>query len=157
MKDYVKSIVLNDLAPAPYNRRTYGGRTWTDYDKSSIYAAGQFYFMSADLAEYISVIMSHERRMELTNIRPYEDMDVGAFVFSHPRPIKIISLNQYTFWAHPLKSEEEWMAGYVEGMNEYPLQSQSVMPVQSICYYLNLEQKYKKNKCIRTCYVKNEM
>jgi len=150
-------FLMNDLAPAPYNRRTYGGSTWTNNDKSSIYAAGQFYFMSADLAEYISVIMSHERRMELTNTRPYEDMDVGAFVFSHPRPIKFISLSQYTFWAHHLKSEEEWMTDYEEGMTKYPLRSQSVIPVQSICYYLNMEKQYKENECLRTCYSKNEM
>ena len=144
------SFLMNDLAPAPYNRRTYGGQTWTNTEQLSIYATGQFYFMSADLAEYISVTMSHERRKELTSEKPTEDMDIGAFVFSHPRPIKFVSLSQYTFWAHPLKSVKEWMTEYEEGMTEYPLRG-SVMPVQSICYYINLEKKNKKNDCIHTC------
>lgn len=126
------NFVSNDLPPKPYNRRTYGGPTWGNHEKSAIYAAGQFYFMSADLAEYVSVIMSHENRKELTSKRPTEDMDMGAFVFSHPRPIKFISLSQYMFWAHPRKTEEEWMTDYEEGMTIYPLRG-TVLPFWHLC------------------------
>ena len=48
--------------------------------------------MSTDLAEYISVTMSHEKRKELTSEKPSEDMDIGALVFSHPRPINFNDL-----------------------------------------------------------------
>jgi len=150
------NFLMNDLAPSPYNRRIYGGQTWTNTELSSIYATGQFYFMSADLAKYVSVTMSHERREELTSERPTEDMDVGAFVFSHPRPIKFISLSSYTFWAHPIKSVKEWTEGYEEGMTENPLRG-SVMPIHAVCFYHNLAKNNRTNDCLDTCFEESGM
>jgi len=121
-----------ELAPAPYNRRMYGGPSWGNFVKSSVYAAGQYYFMSSDLAHYVSNIMTHEQRLELTDQRPTEDMDMGTFVFSHPRPIKFVNLSPYTFWLHPLKTEEEWMNFWENDMNRLP-QRAPVLPYFHLC------------------------
>ena len=40
MKHYF-TFTESELAPAPYNRRMYGGPSWGNFVKSSVYAAGQ--------------------------------------------------------------------------------------------------------------------
>jgi len=54
------NFLMADLPPLPYNRRVYGGASWGNDKLSSFYAAGQFYFMSTDLAKYVSVTMSQK-------------------------------------------------------------------------------------------------
>ena len=85
-----------ELPPKPYNRRMYGGPAWGNFDTSGVYAAGQFYFMSADLADYVSNVLTPEQRKKMTSSKPTEDMDMGTFVYSHPRPIKFVNLSPYT-------------------------------------------------------------
>ena len=130
--DYYNKFVEGELPPAPYNRRMYGGPSWGNYVKSSIYAAGQYYLMSSDLAHYVSNMLSHEERMALTDKRPTEDMDMGSFVFSHPRPIKFINLSTYRFFLHPLKSAEDWNKFWVERIDEFPIRG-GVLPFWNLC------------------------
>jgi len=46
-------FIDDDLPIAPYNRRLYGGSPVASWKHDSIYATGQFYFVSIDLAEYV--------------------------------------------------------------------------------------------------------
>ena len=111
----------------------YGGSSWGNYHKSSIYAAGQYNFLSIDLAHYISNMMTHEQRMSLTDKRPSEDMDIGAFVFSHPNPIKFVTITPpYKFWYHPLKTAESWNEFWEERIDELPKRGDH-LPFNFLC------------------------
>ena len=130
--DFYFKFVEGELPPTPYNRRMYGGPSWGNYVKSSIYAAGQYYFLSSDLAHYVSNMMTHEQRKSLMDKRPTEDMDMGSFVFSHPRPIKFVNLSPFMFWYHPLKSEEQWFRFWEKKIDNLPSRG-SVLPYYHLC------------------------
>ena len=100
------ALIKNELPPVPYNRCIYGGRPLPDFQGSSVYMAGQFYFVSSDLAWYVSYEMNPKERDELTlNI---EDLDFGRYVSSHTMPIKFFALHNRIFWMHPIKKEDQW-------------------------------------------------
>lgn len=105
-------FIEDDLPPTPFNRRIYGGTGWASYAHNHIYAAGQFYFMSSDLADYVSNQLTTEDRLEMMHGRHTEDADMGTFIFSHPRPIKFMNLSSFRFWHHPKKSKTEFLAGW---------------------------------------------
>mmetsp|Transcript_21278 Transcript_21278/g.31509 ORF Transcript_21278/g.31509 Transcript_21278/m.31509 type:complete len:348 (+) Transcript_21278:86-1129(+) len=98
----------SELPPSPYNRRIYGGAPRLSRVKNTIYSAGEFYFMSADLADYVGNVLTAGDRLSLMNSRPIEDLDMGTFVFSNPRPIKFVSMDQKKIWSHPKKTEDEY-------------------------------------------------
>lgn len=104
--DQLIRIVRSDLPPAPYNRRTYGGRLLVDFPGSGSYMAGEFYFASTDLARYVTRDMTAEERHHLS--KGIEDADFGACVESHPKPIKMVVVSNYIFWHHPLKADGYW-------------------------------------------------
>lgn len=112
--------IVDKLPPWPYNRRFYGGhvtdamecniRRW-DHCKLIVpngYMAGQFYFMSPDLA--YAVTNDDVERVPSTNI---EDLDMGQAVFRWSRTNKEM-INTFTFggkvhvWTHPVKDESKW-------------------------------------------------
>jgi len=105
-------LMEDDLPPMPYNRRTYGGGIWASYAHHHMYAPGQFYFMSADLAHYVSNEITPEDRRKKMHWRHTEDADMGSFVFSNERPIKYINLNTQKIWAHPMKTEKEFRSAW---------------------------------------------
>jgi len=100
-------FINDDLPPAPYNRRIYGGSFVPSRKRQHIYAQGQFYFMSVDLAEYIGSSMSAAEREKHSVF--IEDLDIGTFVQSIQRPIKIIDITSRTFWLHPRKKDHEFL------------------------------------------------
>lgn len=102
----------DDLPPAPFNRRIYGGTSWASWAHNHMYAAGQFYFLSSDLADYVSIQLTAKDRRGMMHSRPTEDADMGTFIFSHPRPIKFISLSTFRFWHHPKKTEKDFLDSY---------------------------------------------
>ncbi len=84
-------FINDDLPPAPYNRRIYGGSFAPSRKRQHVYAQGQFYFMSVDLAEYVGSSMSAAEREKHSEF--IEDLDMGTFVQSLGRPTKIIDLS----------------------------------------------------------------
>jgi hypothetical protein len=93
--DYVDKT----LKPSPYNKRVYGGIPF--YSNSCemnetnqphacplplvgpYYFSGEFYFMSPDLASFIASDQVDRKKLAIY----HEDVDIGNFVFSHPKPI----------------------------------------------------------------------
>lgn len=133
-----QKFIEAELPPKPFNRRIYGGQSMANYDRNSIYAAGEFYFMSSDLANYVSNVLTAGQREKftaggkVTAFRPIEDVDMGTFVFSHPRPVKFISLTPHQFWVHGLKTESDWMDWWNNNMWKLP-RSHSVLPFGHFC------------------------
>jgi len=124
-------FIEDDLPPTPYNRRIYGGASWASYGKSIIYAAGQFYFLSSDLANYVANGLTVEKRKEMMHLRPTEDGDMGTFVFSHPKPVKFLSLSTYQFWMHPMKSEADFVKGWKD-VGNLPYRG-NILPFSHMC------------------------
>lgn len=100
-------FINDDLPPAPYNHGIYGGFFVPSKKRQQIYAQGQFYFMSVDLAEYVGSSMSAAEREKHSEF--IEDLDMGTFVQSLGRPTKIIDLSSSVFWLHPRKQEHEFL------------------------------------------------
>lgn len=101
-------FIEEELPPAPHNQRIYGGQ-FVDAlqgDLSFLYAQGQFYYMSKDLVNYVTHELKPSDRYELT--QAIEDFDMGAYITSHPYPIKFIDNAPRMFWFHPAKTEKEF-------------------------------------------------
>lgn len=130
--DLLLQLMEDDLPPMPYNRRTYGGGIWASYAHSHIYAPGQFYFMSPDLANYVSNEITPEDRLHMKHSRHTEDADMGTFVFSHIRPIKYINLNTQKIWVHPKKTEKEFRSAWKDIHNILP-QYGKLFPFEFLC------------------------
>lgn len=125
-------FLQDDLPPAPFNRRYYGGSPWGSWGKSIIYAAGQFYFMSSDLAHYIGYSLSPKQRIEMKHPRHTEDADIGAMVYSNPRPIKFVNVVKHRFWHHPRKTVEEFKETWETDMSRLPGGGQ-IFPFSFLC------------------------
>eukprot|EP00554_Chaetoceros_debilis_P008518 CAMPEP_0194100522 /NCGR_PEP_ID=MMETSP0150-20130528/1329_1 /TAXON_ID=122233 /ORGANISM="Chaetoceros debilis, Strain MM31A-1" /LENGTH=192 /DNA_ID=CAMNT_0038786887 /DNA_START=1516 /DNA_END=2091 /DNA_ORIENTATION=+ len=92
-----------ELPPAPYNIRTYVGPPHLSRLKNHVYAAGEMYIVSTDLASYVANKLSFEDRENLAI--HIEDLDMGTYVHSSPRPVKYKNINGGMFYHHPCKSE----------------------------------------------------
>lgn len=112
--DHVFQMIERDLPPAPYNQRIYGGKTaiTPELPRESIYAEGQFYFMSSDLALYVSNTLSATQREILSREPLTEDIDMSTFIFSHPRPIRFVSMSHHRIWVHQMKKLDNFRARY---------------------------------------------
>jgi hypothetical protein len=91
------------LPRQPHNQRVYGG---LPHDKNAcnpkvndthscplelkggLYMAGSLYWMSPDLAEYITSDAVDRRALSIG----HEDVDIGNFVFSHPLSIRTVKI-----------------------------------------------------------------
>jgi len=113
-------LLEEDLPPAPYNTRIYAGAPRLSRIKNHVYAAGEFYFLSNDLADYIGNDLTAEDREELRISTHVEDLDMGSFVHSHPRPIKYVNLAAYQIYKHPLKTEQAFREFWETKMYELP-------------------------------------
>lgn len=111
-------FIDDDLPPFPYNRRMYGGSFVPSRKKQSIYAQGQFYFMSVDLADYVANQLTPERREDISIF--IEDLDMGNFINSMERPIKYLDLTSRMFWLHPRKEEEVFIKSFTEEFQSLP-------------------------------------
>ena len=103
--------VERKLPPAPFNRRIYGGKSGAIWRQSTYYPFGEFYFMSTDLARYISVDLTPAKRDSLINYK-IEDVEIGVLVNSNDRPNRLMNLNGINFWIHPLKDEARWFRAF---------------------------------------------
>ena len=101
-------FVRTELPPAPYNRLKYGGRQLINYLQGGMYMAGELYFASSDLAQYVTnsdpIFLERRRKISVG----VEDMDFGSWVYTHPQPVRHVLLSRNMFWFHPLKEESEW-------------------------------------------------
>ena len=108
----------DELPPFPYNRRIFGGRAWGSRTGQVYYGAGQYYFLSSDLADYVSNTLSAKDRYALSHSkRKTEDADMGKFLWTHNRPLKFIDLSLHRFWEHGQKSEEDFKKEWDEIMD----------------------------------------
>jgi hypothetical protein len=108
------------LPPSDLHPKIYGGYL-NEYEacggagelcdklRGKVYMSGQFYFLSIDLARYISSQKVREQPFITTH---NEDSDLGFRVLSYPEPISLFTCNGAKFWVHPLKSENEWTDEY---------------------------------------------
>ena len=109
-------FIEEDLPPSPHNRRIYGGAPRLSRLKNHIYAAGEFYMMSSDLANYVGNVLTPAERLGMMIPRkPTEDLDMGTFVHGHPRAIKFLNMNSRKIWIHPKKTELEFLESWTGG------------------------------------------
>merc|ERR1712127_155335 len=126
-------FIDDNLPPSPHNKRMYGGVLWGNPEHKLVYGAGQFYFMSVDLADYVgNTLTADDRKKLMSKRRPTEDMDLGAFVFSHPKTVKFMNLSYYIFWSHPLKETKKWMKEANNGYKKNPGRAHYV-PFFALC------------------------
>ena len=83
-------FVDDELPPAPYNIRMYIGPPRPSRIMHHIYAAGEFYMLSSDLANHVANELDADYREDISI--HIEDLDMGTFVQSIQRPIKIIDV-----------------------------------------------------------------
>jgi hypothetical protein len=101
---------LNHFPSFPDNGRVYGG--WDLVSRSSfeemegvIYYAGSFFFLSPDMARFITSDACDRQRLD----RFAEDWTIGAFVDAHPLPQHRILVGKKSI-IHPLKDFTEYRA-----------------------------------------------
>jgi hypothetical protein len=114
------SYIDRDLPPGNQQAKIYGGHL-NEYDecggagplcdklRGKVYMSGQFYWLSAELATYVSKPSTRAQQFIQTN---NEDFDIGFKVLSYPEPIQLMACNGAQFWIHPLKTDEEWSATF---------------------------------------------
>eukprot|EP00521_Asterionellopsis_glacialis_P011901 CAMPEP_0195297742 /NCGR_PEP_ID=MMETSP0707-20130614/22108_1 /TAXON_ID=33640 /ORGANISM="Asterionellopsis glacialis, Strain CCMP134" /LENGTH=363 /DNA_ID=CAMNT_0040359645 /DNA_START=149 /DNA_END=1236 /DNA_ORIENTATION=- len=128
--------IITDLSPAPYNVRIFGGLFIKNFRRGkpgNIYAAGQFYFVSSDLAYYLS--SDEIDRQGIVHSENYkiiggtaEDFDVSAFIQSHPYPIKYVMMNHRIIWAH--SSESGYNLKHPDGFMAYWKSAKGLIPAK---------------------------
>jgi len=123
-------FIDDELPPTPFNRRIYGGSFVPSRELQHIYAQGQFYFMSIDLADYVANSISATERER--NSIFIEDLDMGTFIQSHPRPIKLMDITTRMFWIHPRKWEGQFVSTIVRQVSSLPHRKQ---PMVNFSYY----------------------
>lgn len=123
-----------NLLAAPYNQRTYvghpmdklfaprmqswlrqGGREFRKekegffeehFFRVHIYARGQLYILSTDLAQFVAT-----QADDCSYCQQIEDHDIGSMVLHSPDPIKFLIVGTHQkFWEHPVKvdHQEQW-------------------------------------------------
>lgn len=91
--------------------------------QGKVYMTGQFYFLSVDLAAYIS-----SDKLNRDSISAYsEDVNVGMWVHSSNRILKLVILNnKNVFWIHNTKEDDridEKYNDYFVQLRKFPLYS----------------------------------
>lgn len=100
-----------DLPPAPVagidNRKRYGGviiegvacgvsvNQHCKLLRGRAYMAGQFYFVSSDLADYIL----NEVDTRILHVG-YEDFDFGLYILSYPGAVNFVVMSGHVLWVH---------------------------------------------------------
>lgn len=121
-------LLVEELPPAPYNTRIYGGPPRLSRIQNHMYAAGEFYFVSSDLADYVgNTLDANERESLRLEQRHVEDLDMGTFIHSHPRPIKFFNLETHMIYKHPLKSESKFRDFWENKLYQLPYRNHALM------------------------------
>jgi hypothetical protein len=95
-------FIDKELPPYPISRRIYGGETYGHM--GGYYATDPFYFMSIDLAEYIS-------KIKLKNMSSHSEtaaLDIGKLVTFNKKPVQFINMNANLFWYKDLNDQNTW-------------------------------------------------
>ena len=126
----------SDLPPSPYNTRTYGGSLVLSRaaKKQFVYAQGQFYFVSADVADHVGNVLTAEKRATIG--ASIEDLDMGLYVETIKRPLKMIDTSSQQFWFHPMKAEEEFIKASSEV--SFPIAKYNLLNFKMACYHWNI-------------------
>lgn len=107
-------MVERRLSPFPDNVLVYGGSPFDKYMcgypehdhcanlTAPIYMGGGFYFLSPDLADYITGPDCPRSKLFL----PHEDMTTGNYVHSHPKNITMVAEKHgyRDLWRHAVKN-----------------------------------------------------
>lgn len=107
---------INNLPLFPNNVRVYGGsprgKIQIDHIKGPAYNIGAFYWMSVDLARYITSPDCDRQKLKVFS----EDKSVGNFVHSHKKPIRRVKLKMLRCRAfeHPIKNVDEFRSRWAE-------------------------------------------
>lgn len=59
---HLVQFTRDELPPAPYNTRIYGGSARASFSASVTYTAGELYFMSVDLAYYVVIRLRNKEQ-----------------------------------------------------------------------------------------------
>jgi hypothetical protein len=109
--DCILNDSVNNLPAFPHNVRVYGGyrpvaRKDYDHIKGPIYWQGSFYFLSVDMARYITSVDCDRQTLAVWS----EDKSMCNFVHSHLKPIHRIKLSLTGKPVdHPLKEISKYM------------------------------------------------
>jgi hypothetical protein len=130
-----------DLPPSPYNQRIYGGAPRADIETESMYAAGELYIMSSDLAHHVGFALTNKDRTDLrTEHHHIEDMDMGRFIYSHPNPIKFL-VGTRMVYHHPVKKVNEYIRKWLHDMPRLPLKQLAFSSFWHNCRRLRIRMK----------------
>ena len=104
-------------APTTDTRKRYGGLlqeflacgryVHCELLRGRIYMSGQFYFVSGDLASYISSNVFDSSKLRTG----FEDIDFGLWIFSYPAAINLVVMSGEMVWVHDFyltKTESGW-------------------------------------------------
>ena len=61
---------------------------------------------------------------------------MGAFVFSHSRPVKYLSYGN-KIWMHPCKTSEEFKSTWENDMGSLPQWKKYMIDIGHMCYHRN--------------------
>jgi Galactosyltransferase len=117
--DRILNDSVNKLPVFPNNVLVYGGyrpvARKDDQMKGPLYWQGSFYFLSVDLARYITSAACDRQSLTLWS----EDKSMGNFVHSHSQPIHRIRLNLTRKPIdHPLKGRQKFLRRWQESLTD---------------------------------------
>ena len=114
---------------SPFDKRMCG---WPSHEHcenftAPVYMGGAFYFVSIDLAEYISSESCPRKNLFI----PHEDVTMGNYVFSHPSNGNITIFGHprgyRRVWRHPLKAPTGLINKRIKFMSEEKVQGAKEM------------------------------
>ena len=125
------------------NRKLYGG-ILMEYNecgrgphclllKGRAYMSGQFYFVSRDLAKYVT-----SSAVDRNNLRVgFEDFDFGLWVFSHPEAIKLFVLSGERSWLHNSNTKQRswWASAGIPRETMFPQRNSQLVETDECVKY----------------------
>jgi hypothetical protein len=140
----------SDLPPAPIsghdNRKRYGGilmegvacgvkvNAHCKLLRGRAYMAGQFYFVSSDLAKFIFE-SNYDRYMRVG----YEDFDFGLHVMSYPGAINFVVMSGSVLWVHDISTKT--LKGWENASNyQLPTRSADLQSVEQCLFSGGIEE-----------------
>ena len=112
---------------SPFDRKMCG---WPSHEHcenftAPVYMGGAFYFLSSDLADYISSDRCPRKKIFI----PHEDVTNGNYVFSHPDLITTFEnpKGYVRMWRHPLKRPKGVYSKYIQFLAEEGIEGISEM------------------------------